>query len=277
MNETFFEICFNQVSVLTVESSTEADSIFSDICKKYIEENLKNESTQNIVICTETPELIKKNHATFPHNTWYLVSSTEPPCFSLYYKNKIVNQGWMYNSESTKITNAGIFNIRKIKLGEKLINKLYEINQREDFATTQINEANLKCLSNIKKTIELNNRENDLKRRSKSLDDYANDLEKFSQQLTQTNKELIEWENILEAKENDLDEIINEKNEEIKRLTNKLTPQSYTVKKITPKSTQQPYLYLEELKDFFSTKHWRRYDNEDDYLQNLDSFKLKDE
>lgn len=330
VNETFFEICFKRVggepiSVVVLESPTEIVAIFPEICKKYVEENFKTESDEKIVICENTDlvlETLRKNHILFPHNIWYLVLSkeSESSSLTLYHKNRVLNSGWVYNSESTKVTEFGQFSVRQIKLDEKLANKINNINQREYFAVTQLNEANLKCFQNVQRSLELSRREKEINANDKNLINYANDLDKFSQQLNLTKeelvsweKDLIKWENFLDSKEKDNDneinylktkvlayeskiddyeKIIKEKNRELAFLRDKIDsleaidsdseviilppPTKESPKKAspTPVNVQQPHIYLDELKDFFANKHWRRHDFDDEkdicYLEKIE-------
>jgi hypothetical protein len=333
VNENFYEIYFDKVggesvSILTLESPTEVTATFSNVCKQYVEEHLKTEDTENIMVC-ETPnicpESIKKNHVLFPFNTWYLVLGQEQESyFTLYHKNKILNQGWVYSSESTKVTTVGRFNIRKIKLSGALLTKINEITDRENYATEQLNEANLKCLHNIQRTLELNHRESDFAIREKEMilneknvADYAKDLQMYSQQLDTTKtdlvsweKDLIKWENFLETKEKDSskmldianieinclktkladsENVIKEKNKTIELLTSKIialesttnvlidtdsdsdeiyfipkAPPKEIPKSKTPPSIQQSHIYLDELKQYFADKHWRRLDSDEE-------------
>lgn len=241
VNETFFEICFSRVggepvSILTLESPTETVAIFSDTCKKYVEDNLKSEADANVSICENsdvTPESIRKNHTLFTHNTWYLVvgqtQDDDNACFTVYHKHKALNPGWVWNSESTKVTHVGKFNVRKVTLGPKLLAKIADIETRENYAVNRISEANLKCLQNAQRTLDLNRREGDLLLRESDLDKRLGELKLYSQQLERSKndlelweKDIINWENYLESKELEYARLVDERENEINYLKTKI-------------------------------------------------------
>lgn len=231
---SFFEIYFSRegvpVSVLTLDSLTGIVTVFSETCKRHVAETLAENNMEKVVLCENfkiTQESIRKNHTLFPHDTWYLIPSEDGSTLVVYYKTRTPNSTlYVWTTNPTTVIPLGTFGVRKLKIGDQLANKFVEINAREDYAETQLADANRRCLSAAKQGFELTSRENklyakeaDFHVREKALDrrientsaheknlcNYAKDLKSYAQQLDQTKEELVSWENDLISWESFLD------------------------------------------------------------------------
>jgi hypothetical protein len=264
VNETLFEIIFSNEtkieSITVIESPTEVLSNFIDIAKKYIASVCKG----TVIVCelSVSQETIKRDHTQYPIDTFILTpDSTKESEILVYHKIKMINPGWVYNSESTKVTLFGRIGVRTIKLGQELINKL-----------NSVYETNLKALATIQRTIELQNmeevltqRENDLNIQTEEIYAAEKELMNFRDVLREEKNALFKWEVELLNWERHLETIDTNSKKQIQS-----TPDTGKRQKITqPIINQVPY--LDELKEFFATSlRWKMWEDDTDCLDEIE-------
>jgi hypothetical protein len=279
VNETLFEIIFSNEtkldSITVIESPTEVLSNFIDIAKNYVASVCKG----TVIVCETqvSQEKIKHDHTQYPIDTFILTpDSTKESEILVYHKIKMINPGWVYNSESTKVILFGRIGVRTIKLGQEFVNKWNNLIEREITMEKILHETNLKALATVQRTIELKEKEELLTQREDALniqtdEIYAaeKELMNFRDEIRQEKNELFKWEIDLLNWERYL-----ETNEQIKNLNTSAvfadesdedSIEFITAKrqKITkPVVNQVPY--LDELKTFFATNlRWKMREEDD--------------
>lgn len=228
---TLYEVAFYsegdlKTSLQAFDSMSSARAAFLDVVKTYLKG--KNDETR-IVVCTEENPDIKKNHKVYPVDSFVLMKINDhEDRYSVMEKKTIVNEGYIYNSESHRVNNIGTVAIMEVKLSPCLVNRMRDLKERESSLEIMITDTNQKRLHAIKLMRELNAdkedcddreeriqmRETRQKVREQMLNEWENDLEKWETTLEHKSQEvqtkILEYETeitILEAKIAAMEEI----------------------------------------------------------------------
>lgn len=172
MNETIlnivYTIAFREsnkiVSIQTYDTLETAKTLFFEVIKNYLSQ--ANADTR-IVLCGEPNPDIKYNHTIYPDSSIVLVPQKESGEVEAYSKKKIINQGYIYNSESHRVTHLGTFIILPIKLSASISIQLDIF--KDLFAAKE---------RLVKREEKLNAWENDLEIWETTLDQKHNELQK---------------------------------------------------------------------------------------------------
>lgn len=210
-----------KTSLQTYDNMIMARAAFLDVAKTYLKELLSVDEETRFVVCAELNPDIKRNHKVYPTNSIVLVQQEDR--ITVFEKKTIVNAGYIYNSESHRVTQLGTIAIMALKLSPCLTNRVNCLKEKEKNLEILLHDTNKKRLHAIELMRELTHDKTECEEREERLANRERMLNQREQMLNEWDGDLEEWENNLESKSNDIQKQIIEYQTEITILEAKLS------------------------------------------------------
>lgn len=286
-----------KTSLQVYDNLADAKTSLVDVAKNFLKELLNVTEETRFVVCNESNPDIKYNHKLYPTNSVVLIRKED--LYTIFEKKKIINAGYIYNSESHRVVHHGTISVTTLgKLSPSLIARFTSLKDKENNLEILHNDTIHKRIHAINLMRELSqekaeyaSREAQLDQREKMLDEWDNDLDEWEMFLEKESKlmqsHLTEYQSEIAKLEAQLAEYTKSRvvipqtiQSETESDSDENIDYSYSLPPPTaPVVKQQPPRqigYLEELEEYLVNK-WGKiessYDEENDnsYLKYIES------